>query len=178
MDNKVFSMRYPELAAKAGIYHITPNTIPSYAQKIGMAQGSFNHRFAGYSTSYPNGFRVKRVQVMGRVSNEYDSSHKGRMLKTERAIQKQLTGKLSPASVEWVSNTDADIRSAFINNHFGNEGKMWECNDYKCEPVKTRRAKQKANQANVKTFVRRETRASQTAKQNGRASRSNAVQFA
>ena len=61
MDNKVFSMRYPELAAKAGIYHIAPNTIPQNAQKIGMAQGSFNHRFAGYSTSYPNGFRVKRV---------------------------------------------------------------------------------------------------------------------
>ena len=164
MDNKVFSLRYPNLAAKAGIYHIAPNPIPSNAQKTGLAHGSFSHRFASYSTSYPNGFLVKRVMVMGKVSNEYDSSHKGRMLKTERAIQKQLRGKLSPASTEWVTSTDPEIRSAFLNNHFSGEGKLYECNDFECTEVKTRKAKQKANQVNVKTFVRRETRASVAAK--------------
>jgi hypothetical protein len=170
MDNKQFSKRYPELASKAGIYHITPNTIPANVQKVGMAQNTFNHRFNGYATSYPNGFKVKRLQVMGRVSNEYDSSHKGRMLKTERAIQKQLTGKLNPTSIEWVTSSEPEIRSAFVNNHFANEGKLWECSEHKCEPVKTRRAKQKANQINSKTFVRRETWATQAAKMGGRLS--------
>ena len=176
MDAKVFALRYPQLAQKAGIYHINPNPIPPTAQKVGMAQNNFNHRFASYATSYPNGFQVKRLMVMGKVSNEYDSSHKGRMLATERAIQKQLTGKLSPASIEWVTSTDPEIRSAFMNNHFSGEGKLWECSDYKCEEVKTRKAKQKANQANIKSFVRRETRASAAAKAKARSSRSNSLQ--
>ena len=164
MDNKLFELRYPDLAKKGGIYHISPNPIQPDAQKIGMAN-TFAHRFAtGYTTAYPRGFQVKRIMTMGRTANEYDSSHKGRMRFTERAIQNQLQKKLSPASVEWLTNSDSEIKSAFMNNHYAGEGKLFECNDYQCNEIVTGKTKKKANQLNSKTFVPRETRASVAAK--------------
>lgn len=163
MDHKVFELRYPTLARKPGVYHIAPNPILPDAQKIGMAAGSFAHRFAsGYTTAYPRGYTVKRLMTMGKAAD--DSSHHGRIRKTEKAIHAQLKKKLSPASDEWVLNTDSEIRSAFLNNHYAGEGKLFECNDYQCSEVLTRKTKQKSNQINSKTYVRRETRASVKAK--------------